>query len=118
MIIKITPKEKKELENILELFNSNVPEMVNLAVNLLEKYKRFYKYYSFLYYKEKPSEKYNWVINEYYVDGVNGNAKEFYDCVYIEYYFSKPCDVYSYSSTVRRLLLEATIQERDIFYDY
>lgn len=41
MKIKITEAERVELENILTLISSEVPESYKLGINLLKKYKKF-----------------------------------------------------------------------------
>lgn len=116
MIIEITSEEKKELESIRKLFKSDDIDIQRLALNLLKRYEGFNKYYTYLYRKKYPIKDVEFVNTEYYVDTVNGNKEEFFTLIYIEYYFNN-YNAFYYANVIRKVLLEAIIQERDVFYE-
>lgn len=115
MTIKITEQERKELESIRELFKSDDIEIHRLALNLLKGYERFNKCYTYLYrrrkclFENKYHETYEFYLNN------EGPENEYYGLVQINYYFTDKLFRFRYGELVRDLLLEAIINERDIF---
>ena len=105
MKIKIRKKEKEDLKSIIELLDTDKESNVLLAVSLIKKYRRFYKYI--------------WICNS--------NSREFLLCKHNLWdYFDSEYYVIRYSDMIKEIcvnntyllvdFLKAVINEVNAFY--